>query len=267
MGGSSGGGGGKGGSAVPIYQYGNMPTADYNATAAISNLYNDPQNQQIYNQAQGSLGGIPQYNTGYNPANVTQQGINVQDASAGLPYMAQQIGAAGFDPQGALFQRMQQQITDQTNSSLAQQGLQGSPFAQGIMGQNLASLDANWQQQALDRMIKSAESASGLVNQFGKSQQQSAALQQAGPQSQMDVSNFLSGLNATRLSQAQQAITDWLGYLQGGTQASSAAAQEQMALNDQELKAHQMNNERAMGIAKMAIGGAQSLMGGMRGKA
>lgn len=55
-------------------------------------------------------------------------GVNVQDAAAGLPYMGQQIYQQAFDPQQALLQQMQQQVTDQTNAQLANSGLIGSPF-------------------------------------------------------------------------------------------------------------------------------------------
>jgi|GEM_PF-7028362 len=57
--GSGGSGATGGGGSVPVYQYANQPAADFNATAAISNLYNNPGFQNIYNQAQGSVGGIP----------------------------------------------------------------------------------------------------------------------------------------------------------------------------------------------------------------
>jgi hypothetical protein len=264
MGGSSGGGGGAGGGgSVPIYQFSGQPQADVNAQTATSNLYNNPQAQQIYNQAQGSLGGIPSQNTGYNPANVTQQGLNVQDAAAGLPAMMQQIYRTSFDPQQALFQSMQQQVTDQTNAQLSNQGLTGSPFAAGIMGQNLSGLDINWQNNLLNREAQGAQAISGLESQFGKSQQTSAALQFQGPQSQMETSSALSNLNSAVLAQDQQAIGDWLNYLTAGTQAGATAASEQMALNDQSLTAQQMNMQQQQAQQQMGM----SLLSGIAGKA
>lgn len=250
---------------MPVYQFANQPQTDFNATAATSNLYNNPQAQNIYNQAQGSIGGIPQNNTGYNPANVTQQGINVQDASSGLPYMAQQIYQTGFDPQQALFQGVQQQVTDQTNAQLSNQGLQGSPFAAGIMGQNLSGLDVNWQNNLLNRETQAAGAINPTIQQYGQSQQQSAGLQQSGPQSQMEASAALSGLNSAALAQDQQAIGDWLQYLGQGTQASGTAAQEQMSLNSQALQAQGMNmqaNQASQQQTMGMLGQGLSLMAG-----
>lgn len=266
-GGSGGSGASGGGGSVPVYQFSNAPTADFNATAATSNLYNNPQAQNIYNQAQGSLGGIPSQSTGYNPQNVTQQGLNVQDASAGLPFMAQQIYQTGFDPQQALFQSMQQQVTDQTNAQLANQGLQGSPFAAGVMGQNLSGLDINWQNNQLSREAQAAQAINPTINQYGQSQQQSAALQQSGPQSQMSVSDFLSGLNSQVLGQSQMAIGDWLSYLSGATTAAGTAAQEQMGLNQQALTAQGMNMQANQASQAQTLGALGQLggIGGMMG--
>jgi hypothetical protein len=254
MGGSSGGGGAGGGSSVPIYQPSGQPQADVNAQGAISNIYNNPEFQKIYGQAQGSVGGIPGMNTGYDPRNVTQQGINLQDAASGLPYMMQQIYQTAFDPQQALFQQMQQQVTDQTNAGLAQSGLTGSPYAEGIRGQNMAALDTNWQDHLLSREAQGAQSIDQLLGQYGKANIESAGLQFQGPQSQIQISEALAGLNQAVQSQNQQAVSDWLQYLSQGTQAGSAAAQQQMSLNEQSLQAQQMNMQKEMQFMNMGMG-------------
>jgi hypothetical protein len=271
-GGSGGSGSSGGGGSVPVYQYANQPTADFNATAATSNLYNNPQAQNIYNQAQGSVGGIPQNNTGFDPQNVTQMGVNVQDAAAGLPYMGQQIYQSAFDPQQALFQQMQQQVTDQTNAQLSNQGLQGSPFAAGVMGQNLSGLDINWQNNLLNRETQGATAVTGLEKQYGDSAQMAAGLQFQGPQDQMTTSSALSGLNSQALGQSQMAIGDWLNYLQGGTQAAGTAASEQMQLNAQALQAQGMNMQanqasqaQTLGLAQQGLSGISGLMSGKGG--
>lgn len=193
-----GGGGGGSQGGPPIYQLSGMGTADYNTQAGIANIQQNPQLQNIYNQAQGSLGYIPASPSGYNPQQIVQSGQNIQGAAAqlpqsstnvysaiqgmpgmasdvsaasqGLPYMAQQIYQTGFDPQNALFNQLQQQVADQTGSIEAMQGLGGTPYAAGLEAQNLANFDTAWQNNLLNRETQAGQSANQLLQGYAGDQ-------------------------------------------------------------------------------------------------
>lgn len=108
------------------------------------------------------------------------------------PYLAQQLanaqnlaGAgnaimqAGFDPQGQLFQQMQQQLMDRSNALAAMSGLSGSPYASSMTANALGNQALQWNAQQQAREQQAAAAASPLLMAPGNvyTQQQNAILQ------------------------------------------------------------------------------------------
>jgi hypothetical protein len=67
---------------------------------------------------------------------------------------AQQVLNTGFDPQGALYNRTQQQVTDQQNALNSMYGLGSSAYGAGLAGQANENFNIDWQNQQLARQTQ-----------------------------------------------------------------------------------------------------------------
>src|SRR6185437_6287846 len=65
----------------------------------------------------------------------------------------------GFDPQSALYNRSVQQLQDQLNSVNAQNGVFGTPYGAGLVGQGLGNLNIDWQNAQLQRQLQALQGA------------------------------------------------------------------------------------------------------------
>ena|SRR5487761_1943556 len=248
--------GGQSNVAIPnTYQFANQPLADKSATSAIQNYSANnnatsqlPLAQGYYNQTQ---------TPGYNSAGVQGAGAQVMNAGQGQIGVGQNIQNMGLDPQSALYNRTQQQLTDQTRAGLAARGLDMTPYGAGVEGQTMGNFNIDWQNQQLQRAIQGAQAGGGVMQQGGAMAQQGANMQMAVPQ--FNNAQSLSGLNALQSagraadSSQQQTINDWMQYLSGGNAASSTALQgAQLAINQNQA------NQQA---SSSALGGIGSLFG------
>jgi len=179
------------GNAPFVYQYSSSPQADAGAMAAI--------------------GGIPAASaaTGYNPASTVAQGQSIINAEAGLPQYAMAALQAGYDPQHALYTQGLNTNTQQALAAEAAAGVAGTPYGAGLTNQANTNYNLGWDSQALARMASGAGTAQGLLGEYGAGTALGSGLQQAGGQ-------YATGIN-------QLQATDYMNYLQGGTQASNAA--------------------------------------------
>jgi hypothetical protein len=71
----------------------------------------------------------------------------------------------GFDPQGALFNRTQNQVVDQANATNSMYGLGASPYGASTAANALGNFDINWQNNRLGRMAQAGQSAGSLFGQ------------------------------------------------------------------------------------------------------
>jgi hypothetical protein len=139
---------------------------------------------QLAGGAQGALGLLPQIeSSAFSPLYgqmVNAAASNPQYAQAltgasqaaaygagGAQNMYDQAGSimqAGFDPQSALFNRTQQQLTDQSGAANAMAGLGSSPYGAGVASNAMGNFDINWQNNLLNRMEGAAGAASPLYS-------------------------------------------------------------------------------------------------------
>src|SRR5229473_3303058 len=88
-------------------------------------------------------------------------------ASGAIPY-ASQILSSGFDPQSQLYNRMQQQVQDQLNATNAMNGIAGTPYGAGVMGQGLANWNIDWQNAQLQRQMQASQGYGNLTSAAGR---------------------------------------------------------------------------------------------------
>ncbi len=243
-------------SAQAYSQYA-MPQIQQAAQGIVNNPYAAPQQQGV-NQAAQYAGGTlaPQL----------QQGAS---ALAGMGGQAAGYGgqalAAGFDPQSALYNRTQHQVSDQSNAINSMYGLNSSPYGAGVAGQNLSNFNIDWQNQQLARQGQAAGTFGALTNAANAGYGGAAdtgrsaiAAQTLGAQLpyqnyqqnlQGNISALGSGGQAATQAQApaQQFIQDFAQYLGIGQNATQLQ--------------NNANNQRFQGLME----GYQSNMSGLEG--
>jgi len=236
-------------SNVPTFNYPGLPNAAYGATTGIGDLPN-------YNIGASNLQQVQ---------NIGQQGVNNPYASSYLQGAkgtgalgeyaggqlvggalstlpdAQALIAMGFDPQQALYNQTQNTNQQQNLATLAQSGVAGTPYGQGVEDQANNLFNINWQNNQLQRALSAGQGASGV---------QTAAAGNVGSGLNMMATgaglpyNTFQGINTNQLGTLgtiasygqqtgqipQQQIQDYLAYLSGGTgqqNANTALAQAQ----------------------------------------
>ncbi len=231
------------------YQYQNQGGADYGAYSGIGNLgqYNVAANllPQYQNIAQNIVNNpyAGQYMQGAGAGGALGMGSGVNAYGAGGQITGNALSqlpdvnallSLGFDPQNALYSKLQQQNTDQTRAGLSASGVGTTPYGQGIANQSNQNFNLGWQNNLLSRASQGAGAAGGLLSNIGGAVNTGQGLQAgAGGQvlqgGQMPYNAFnnintqglqaLSGTGGFGQQAAggqQQQIADYLQYLQGG---------------------------------------------------
>lgn len=204
---------------TPAFQYPNQAGAAGGAFQGIGNLNTNPSGS--YDSA-GSTGA---------GANLTNQGQQL------LPF-AQQTMQTAFDPQQALYKQLFQQQQDQGNVARSQAGVADTPYGAGLAQQGNQNFDINWQNQQLGRQAQGAQTAGSLFGTAGNAATAGTAIGQSVP-------GFQS-------QQQQQAIADFLAYLQGGTSATNAGTSQYGAQSQAAIGNQQLSNQAFGGIGQLA---------------
>lgn len=156
-------------------------------------------------------------------------------ASLGLPgAQAISTGAGdvlntGFDPQSALFNRTQQEVTDQSNAANAMAGVGQTPYGASVTSNALGNFDINWQQQQQQQQAAALGAATGAYPAATSLAASSAALPYSTGAN--IASNALQGLGSqvnlgnSQYALPQQAIADLQSYMGTGQQASQISGQ------------------------------------------
>jgi len=166
-----------------------------------------------------------------------QLGQQAQKAYGAQNYLqgaGQQVFNLGLDPQSALYNRTQQQLSDQINAGQAQRGLGGSAVGGAEYNQGLSNFNIDWQNQQLQRAsqglqgLNAAYGQAGSYGQLGNAdlaQGLATGAQGAGFQQQAGAVPYQAGQNITnnQLGQAQsiqQQAIPYMNYGQGAQQAA-----------------------------------------------
>ncbi|MDE2471865.1 MAG: hypothetical protein KGL35_24855 [Bradyrhizobium sp.] len=228
--------------------------ANYGAMSGIDNLWQFNTPQTLLPQYQSAAQNIVNnpYASGYtsDAAATGRQGMQSGQAltQSGLSTLpdVQALLALGFDPQNALYSKLQNQNQQQNAAILGQSGVAQTPYGAGVQADANSNFNINWQNQQLQRAIQGAQGAGGLLSNAanttgtGLSQmaQGAAFPYRAYLGTQNDALGALGsagkfGLSAAELPQTR--INDYLTYLGGAAgqrttdlnQANSAFGQSQ----------------------------------------
>jgi len=135
---------------------------------------------------------------------------------------ARQFAAGGdirntaFDPQNALRNRTMSRLTDRLGASLANQGLAGTPYGGGVLGNALSNAGIDWENNLLQRQIQGGQAASGLDTQgieqrlrpaLATTQAGVSDIAGAGGAFQSALASLLTPANAAMLAQSTGATT------------------------------------------------------------
>lgn len=149
----------------------------------------------------------------------------------GLSDASNQILKTGFDPQNALYNRTQQQLTDQLRAANAASGLSSSPYGAGLEGQGLSNFNIDWQNNLLNRMNTAAGGAATLQGAIGSDVASAGGLYNtiSGlPGAASGIYNIGQGLMGEGMQAgtlASDMATSALGLGQGATALESSATQ------------------------------------------
>lgn len=249
----------------------------------LGNVLNNPNAASAMSTA-GQVAGLGQ---GVGASDLASAGQMTGAGNAGLSAALAAL-QAGFDPQGALYNRTQQQTSDQLNATAAMYGLGSSPYGAGVTGQGLSNFNIDWQNNQLGRELSALQGftsgAAGAGNDFATGAalggQGLDAITQSGmlpyATSQGIYGNDLNALGSYTQGMVgaltpgfEQQNSD-LSYLHTGQQASAQNLQSWQA--QQAANQAQMNGIMSMVgkigsvVAAPFTGGASlALMGGMGG--
>ena len=212
-----------GGASLPTnqaanYQFAAQPQADQGAMSGIQSLNTNP-------------------NASYDATGATAAGSAL---TGSVPQMTGYAGQAlqnAFDPQSQLFNQQFAQQHQQQAVTNAQNGVGGTPYGAGLSTQGDQNFDIAWQKQQLQNQNTGANTASTLLGAGGNAATQGTAVGQSVPQFQN--------------SQIQQAIADYLAYLQGGTSASGAGNQAYATASNNALQNQNLQNQSTAGLGQL----------------
>lgn len=209
------------------YQYPNMGQAASGALGGANNINTEAQN------VNSGYGSAPA-NTGAT-ALTSNTGNLVNDANSAL-------GMTAFNP--AQYQQQYQRQQDQTNATLAQQGVAGTPYGAGIAAQQNQNFNNDWNTNQVGLENTAANTASSLTGAASTGLGAGTAVGQS-----------IATLPA---QQQQQAIADFLAYLSGGTSATNAATGQYSAEAQAALGQQQQDSSALGGLGSLLGSGAKA---------
>jgi len=257
--GHHGGGGGVTGGATGVYQPEHQGEAD-TAFQQMLQQYMQSQGQQAgainpvlaqafqqmlglpMNQLYGNLGEI----AGGFGQRLNEQAYTNQNAQQGLMGAGNQLWQTALDPQNALRDRMQQQVTDASRAGTSARGIGMSGEAAGIENQDVRDFLMNWQNAQLGRQATGLQGMTGAYGEAGRQGQQvgqnlagsinmgalSPQFLQAGASFPMTAANMYSGAQNPLLQQLIAGMGAGNQYMGMGQNASNIGfGQQQTGIN------------------------------------
>lgn len=140
---------------------------------------------------------------------------NIQKSQTNLYGSGDSVLNTAFDPQSALYNRTQQQLTEQNRVAQAARGIQMSPYGAALENSANENFNIDWQNQQLARQtqgLSAAQGAYGSAQGMGNSYTQNMAGLQAGQNeqyagltnaAQSQYSNYLNSMNQSNALNTQ----------------------------------------------------------------
>lgn len=251
---------------------GNQPKAwDY----ANQQYQNANQQNALYQQGLGNVqksvsglyGQADKSNQTYNDLIKYQQGQlpRIQQSQGNLYGSGDTVLNTAFDPQNALYNRTQQQLTDQSRAGQYARGIQQTPYGAALENSANQNFNIDWQNQQLARQsqgLQAAQGAYGSAQGLGNSYTQNVGgLQNAQNQGYSDLTNaaqnqytnYLSNINQNNLAQTQNIGASTQNAANVGNQAGQAlqgafnagyGGQQQVLQNQQQALQNYQNTQQ-----------------------
>lgn len=279
----------------PQFQMPNMTGAANNAFSGIGglqgyNTYNIPGaqgfTQNIVNnpyvpQYQGAADFASQIGSGA-AVNNFNYGNYLQSQGAGNFPMATSLWQVSADPQSALFNRLQGQVTDQTRAANAAAGVGTTPYGASVEANALSNFDINWQNNELQRMLQGGQGVTNLQGAGTNLINAGGTLNTQAPQNYLNANatpwGVYNTVNQTPFQQLQNmgafgqsastlpqtAFSDYMSYLGAGNQAGGVANQNAQVQLAQAQAVNQQNQQfgNQIGAGLQGLGKAYTGMGG-----
>lgn len=201
-------------------------------------------------------------------------GLMGMQGATGLQQGANSILNTAFDPQSALFNQTQQQVSDQSNAANAMAGLGGTPYGASVAANAASNFDINWQNQQLGRQRQGLQSAGSIYPEASNLYATSGGLPYSTGAN--ITGNALQGLGSAvqlgnqQYALPQQVLQDLSGYMNQGQNASQLSGQlGQMGLQEQGNAMSGFGGLLGTGLGMFAggpnsaVSGIGSALGGM----
>jgi hypothetical protein len=244
-------------------QIGNLSNSQSAVNPTVNNQINSPAAFSAMagaNNAASYAGGVSSdyYNTGQN---LVQSGQSI------TPY-AQQVFQTSMDPQGQLYNWLQNQNMQQTNAQNAASGVGTTPYGASVADQSNMLFNINWQNQQLQRQIAGLQAGAGALQTGAGIESTGLGLESQAPSLEASISaipySTQSNITGTNLSDLATGtnignipITDLIALLSGQNYTNQVANQtSQVGLQQSALSMQQLAG---------LIGGGSSLAGGLLG--
>lgn len=172
-------------------------------------MMNNPTLNQYMQGAQGAGGAAAQ------AGNQAQQGSNLLMGNANA------LTQSGFDPQGDLYRKLQQQNTDQSNVINSMYGVQSSPYGAGVANQSNQNFNIDWQNQQLQRQLAASQGA-------GQAATGAQGLGNSAIQDYLASGSIPYGAYTTGVGGVNNALNTYLGQANQGNQSQQQALQDWM---------------------------------------
>jgi hypothetical protein len=238
------------------------------------------QGQALYSQAQSGYNTLLQdaqanpyaggAQTAANSASTAGQAFGTQEMQwgRGLQALGSSLGQynpaiaqTAFDPQNALYNRTQGQVTDQANATNAASGLAGSPFGAGAVNQANENFNIDWQNNQQQRQ-------NAGIAAIGANDATAGALTTAGGElgAQGFQTDAMAGQLPTQVYQENQGnIEQTLNALVNGENAASTQTQQSVADQGQYLNIGQTASQGALNSFEQQQKADQSFWSGIGG--
>lgn len=246
-----------------VWQSQNLDGADQGVFGKIQGFGNTPNYAaQTYSQAQPAFQGAFKPG-GYDPSQTVNYGNYLSQQGQQFAPYAQQAMDQGFDPQNSLYGRTAHNLEQQTRRALEARGVNDTPYGAAVEGQNMANFNLDWNDRALGRQAQGAQTAMGIYGQGAQQIGQGQQMAQGVPSWQAQMLNTLQGAGVNNTQIPQQAIQQYLAYMQAGMGGDQNALNRyQGQLKQYEL---QQQNSPWNTLGTLAGLGVKAYTGGMFG--
>jgi hypothetical protein len=244
-------------------QIGNLASSQSAVNPTVQTQLNTPTAQQAMSGAQTAASYGPDV-----ASDMWNVGQNAIQAGQSITPYAQQVFQTSMDPQGQLYNWLQNQNMQQTNAQNAASGVGTTPYGAAVADQSNMLFNINWQNQQLQRQIQGLQAGAGAL-------QTGAGIEQSGTSLESQIPSFISGTSAIPYSTQSTISGTNLSDLATGTNISNIPITDLLALLTGQNQTNQVANDTSrVGLAQSQIGtqqlagligGGSSLLGGLLG--